>query len=261
MPDDITAVAADPLPLIANYRSYFSGWGLEGRGAGAVSTFRSGVASAALNGVTGNAVPVEEALPIARRRLRDVPWLWDVAPDAAPGTAAALEALGARRTGSMPVMAVGARDLRRPAVLPGAADAAVVDVVGDVAGWTAAWMPAMGLDPEDRDLLLRVDRDRVRVTDRLTRFGAVVDGAFRATAELHVTGVVGGVYLVATEAAYRGRGLATALVVAAAERAVAQGAEVLTLQASSAGESVYRRLGFTSVARIDRYRLPDATAG
>ncbi|RIX28585.1 GNAT family N-acetyltransferase [Amnibacterium setariae] len=259
MADD-AASAIDPLPLLENYRSYFTGWGLEGRGGGPVTTFRSGIASAALNAVTGNAAPVSEALPVARRRLRGVPWLWDVAPDAAPGTAADLEALGGRRVGGMPVMAVQAEDVRRLAVPPGGAQARVVDVVEDVPGWTTAWMPAMGLDLRDRAALLRVDRDRVAVTGRLTRFGAMVDGAFRATAELHLTGTVGGVYLVATEEGHRGRGLATLLVAAAVGRAVADGAEVLTLQASSAGESVYRRLGFETVARIERWLPPEEPA-
>lgn len=245
------------LPLLTNYRSYFAGWGVEGRSAGPVTLFRSGIANPALNAVTGSTLPVVEAVRIARERMAGVPWLWDVTPDSAPGTAEALEALGARAVGTVPVMAVAAADVRRPA-LPAGGAPEPVDSIDDVEAWTTAWAPAMGVDLGDLERLVRLHRDRVAATAELTQFGAVVDGRFRATAELHRTGETGGVYLAATEEAYRGRGLATALVLAAVERAVASGAQVLTLQASAMGEPIYRRIGFETVGTIRRYRLPDA---
>jgi predicted acetyltransferase len=45
----------------------------------------------------------------------------------------------------------------------------------------------------------------------------------------------------------RGRGLAAACTVAAANQALKLGAEVVSLQASEMGEGLYRRLGFEEI--------------
>lgn len=88
-------------------------------------------------------------------------------------------------------------------------------------------------------------------TPGLTGLLGRVDGAPVATSALFVTGPTAGVYNVATLADHRGRGFGEALTAAAARAGAEQGATHAILQASEAGEPIYRRMGY---ATPDRYR-------
>jgi ribosomal protein S18 acetylase RimI-like enzyme len=78
-----------------------------------------------------------------------------------------------------------------------------------------------------------------------------VDGAPVAASGVFVDGTIAGVYNVATHPDHRKHGYGEALTAAAARRGAEAGCTVAILQASEAGEPVYRRMGY---ATPDRYR-------
>jgi GNAT superfamily N-acetyltransferase len=78
-----------------------------------------------------------------------------------------------------------------------------------------------------------------------------VDGAPVATSAVAVTGPTAGVYNIATHPDHRRRGYGVAVTAAAARRGADAGCTHAALQASEAGEPVYRRMGY---ATPDRYR-------
>lgn len=67
-----------------------------------------------------------------------------------------------------------------------------------------------------------------------------------ATALLFATGDTLGVHMVGVVPAWRGKGVALALMQAIIAKAQRQGYGYITLQASAAGEGIYRRLGFSA---------------
>ncbi len=79
------------------------------------------------------------------------------------------------------------------------------------------------------------------------------DGTLAGTNHLNLCGDNGGIHEVAVRPEYRGKGIATALMNAAVEDAKQAGCRVMSLQASSMGEPVYRRLGFQMYDTIFNY--------
>jgi ribosomal protein S18 acetylase RimI-like enzyme len=77
------------------------------------------------------------------------------------------------------------------------------------------------------------------------------DGRVHATAASGAFGDDAVVIFVTTDPALRGRGIGTAMTTAALHAAHVAGARRACLDASVAGESIYRRLGFTPIARVN----------
>lgn len=80
---------------------------------------------------------------------------------------------------------------------------------------------------------------------------AHLDGAPVATAQVLLSHGIAGVYYVGTLEAARGRGLAEAVTRAVTNRGFELGAEFASLQASTMGEAIYRRMGYEE---LERYR-------
>jgi ribosomal protein S18 acetylase RimI-like enzyme len=90
----------------------------------------------------------------------------------------------------------------------------------------------------------------------LRRYLVRIDGAPVASATLFVHGQSAGIYNVATLPAARGRGIGSAVTLAALRDGVAMGARVGVLHASDMAQSVYRRLGFIDCPRWGCFREP-----
>jgi GNAT superfamily N-acetyltransferase len=78
---------------------------------------------------------------------------------------------------------------------------------------------------------------------------AYVDGQAAAAAQTILSHGIAGVYCVGTVESARGRGLGEAVTTAVTNRAFELGAPVNTLQASTMGEPIYRRMGYEEIAR------------
>lgn len=98
-------------------------------------------------------------------------------------------------------------------------------------------------------------RDAYTRAGTVTPYVAHVDGVPAAHADLRTRGKVAEIDSVATYPAYRGRGLARALVLTAAAAARQAGADVVFLQADADDwpQEMYARLGFGSVGTIHEF--------
>lgn len=82
------------------------------------------------------------------------------------------------------------------------------------------------------------------------------DHRLKAGAMMVASGEAAGIYYVGTVADERGRGLGALATVAATNGGFALGASCVVLQASIAGEKVYRRLGFETITHYRWYLIP-----
>jgi ribosomal protein S18 acetylase RimI-like enzyme len=133
--------------------------------------------------------------------------------------------------------------------------------VSDAAGVAAFAQIHCGLPGED-------DGQRAEVVAHFASPGALLAGnvsAFVAwagdgpvsCAMVISTGDVAGVYWVATSAAARRRGFGELVTRAAVRAGFEHGADLVVLQATAAGEPVYRKIGFEAFTQYGRYLSPD----
>ncbi len=115
----------------------------------------------------------------------------------------------------------------------------------------ANWTPA---DPQVPRFYERATSVLLTRAAPLWLYVGYLDGAPVAASELTVGGGVVGLYNVCTLAAYRRRGFGTALTLQPLRDARAQGHDTAVLQASTAGEGVYARLGFSSFGQVTEYK-------
>jgi ribosomal protein S18 acetylase RimI-like enzyme len=87
---------------------------------------------------------------------------------------------------------------------------------------------------------------------------AYVQGRPLSAAMVEVSHGVAGVYFAGTRASARRRGLADACVRFVINAGFELGARVASLQATAAGEAIYRRMGFREISRYRGYVLPMA---
>jgi GNAT superfamily N-acetyltransferase len=83
---------------------------------------------------------------------------------------------------------------------------------------------------------------------------ATMDGQPVATSQVLLAAGVAGIYQVTCLPEARGRGIGTAVTLAALREARRRGYATAILQASDLGDPVYRRLGFRDYGRLNEYR-------
>ena len=98
-------------------------------------------------------------------------------------------------------------------------------------------------------------QDSYRAPDTMWAI-ASADGSPVGAAAGVLDGHTGGIYYVATPPEFRGRGIGAAITAWMANELFARGARTVTLQASEAGFSVYRRLGFETYDHYLRFTFP-----
>lgn len=94
---------------------------------------------------------------------------------------------------------------------------------------------------------------RSSLADAVHYYAIVRDGAMIATSILLLEGGLAGVYGVSTLPAHRGRGLGACATAHALSEGRRLGCRTGILQSSAMGESVYRRLGFSSFGALPIY--------
>lgn len=191
-------------------------------------TFATGLPIPLFNGcvVVEPTTAAELAASLEWLGRRDVPYQASIVETLAPGLADVVLASGLRRD-SVPYPGMVLHPVPEPPVPP----PGVTVVPGIVAG-LADYLPAsLAADPD------------VRV------FNARLDGRPVGNSIAIRTGDVAGVYGVGTLPEARGRGVGTAATWAAVAAGSAWGCDIIVLQASEMGLSLYERMGFRTVVR------------
>jgi GNAT superfamily N-acetyltransferase len=236
----MTHLSIDDLqPQLAANRRYWAGW------AGAepetdLPIYRTDIAHRLLNGVLRvRNRPLDESIDEARTRLKGSSWSWWVGADSDEGTADGLLAHGAQQIGDLPIMALDVSAV--PTVprfsVPDGLTIRPVTGRDEMTKYVRAYAEPLGFDQSHVEAV--VAREMAFAYPEVIRTE------------------VAGLYCIATDAGHRRSGIATALTVEALRLARESGRTVATLQASSDGEPVYRRIGFETVSRYALFRLPE----
>jgi ribosomal protein S18 acetylase RimI-like enzyme len=151
----------------------------------------------------------------------------------------------------MPIMGI---DVTEAASYEPPVDLKIQRVAGraETAEFVAAYSAPLGFTGDQRPV---VDRELELDGPDFVRLAGVVDGRIVGTCTLSLATDVGALYAIATDVGYQRRGIATALTLEALRLTRESGRRIATLQASSQGEPVYRRIGFETVARYRLFRF------
>jgi ribosomal protein S18 acetylase RimI-like enzyme len=243
----------DLQPQLAANRRYWCGW------AGTspdddLPIYRTGFGNRLLNGVLRvRDRPLDEAVAEARQRLAGSSWLWWVGADSNEGTAEGLLARGAVDGGLLPVMAVDLTTVTETAPPPELRIWPVVEP-DEMRAYVAAYAGPLGVEG---DLEPVVHRELDFGYPDVVRLAGIADGRTVGTCTLSLGTGVAALYCIATDPQYRRRGIATALTREALRIARDSGRRFATLQASAAGEPVYREIGFATVAHYRMFKFPE----
>lgn len=239
-------------PQLAANRRYWCGWaGVSPDGD--LPIYRTDLGNDLLNGVLRvHNRPLDEAIAEAKEQLAGSRWFWWVGADSDDGTAEGLLARGAVHAAHLPVMAVDVTTVTGPE-LPAELEIWPVTEPADMREYVAAYAGPLGIDGD----LDPVVRREVNFGYRdVVRLAGVIGGRTVGTCTLSLGTDVGALYCIATDPEHRRRGIATALTREALRITRDTGRRIATLQASTAGEPVYRNIGFETVGGYDLYKLP-----
>nr|WP_171118897.1 GNAT family N-acetyltransferase [Streptomyces sp. N502] len=243
--------------VTANFRQYLMGWGEAECGNRGFEHYRSGLPQPQFNGVVRvrSLDAVGHAVETARNRLAGVPWWWWVGPDSPDGTGAALVEHGAVVLGTLPVMV---RALDRDVDLGEPPVGMRIERVNGHARLTElvrTYSASMGVAPGLEADVVRIEEQRSDNAD-IVRLAAVLDGQVVGTTVVIAARGVAGIFLVHVAETRRRRGIGGALTTEALRVGQERGMRLAALAASAAGETLYRRLGFTAVSEYRLFTLP-----
>ena len=240
-------------PQLAANRAFWCGW-VGSLPDTDLPVYRANIDHALFNGVLRiRNRSLDEAIDDARKQLSGSRWSWWVGSDSDKGTADALLARGAEQTSNMPIMAVDVTAVPE-ADAPEGFSVRVVSDVAQLSGYVRAYAKPLGIQGKLGPL---IDLEQRYVSSQVIRLAGIVDGRTVGTCTLSLATDVGALYCIATDGQYRRRGIATALTLEALRLTRESGRRIATLQASSEGERVYRRIGFETVGRYRLFKLPE----
>lgn len=242
--------------MLANCRQYWLNFSNRPSTNGPFATYRTGVCHPQLNGVIQMRQPARDSIAEVVRQLSDLPSLWWIGSDSYAGASQDVTSAGGKLIAKVPVMAVQLSDLVSEVQMPNVCRIEMLDDGEDLGPWVECYSEPMGVAAEDFEAMLHAERSRSDLPGQLTRFAARIGGEIVGTSQLFVHEGVAGIYLVATRQGNRRHGIGTALTHAACIAGLRRGLGVATLQASSSGYPVYRKLGFEDVAAYDLLTFP-----
>jgi GNAT superfamily N-acetyltransferase len=223
--------------------------------------FTTGVPFPFFNGVLGAQIQPDRIDATIAETLnyytaQQVPMFWWTGPATQPpdlGTY--LEAHGLIHKGELPIMAIDLSILPEEQPLPIELAIAQVNDIETLKHWVQITMVGFEVPDEIFDAVFELELSLGIEPNQPSsrRFLGLWEGSPVATSELYLSAGVVGIYYVATLPQMRGKGIATAMVLAALREARALGYHVGTLQASQMGVNVYRRIGFQEYCKIGFY--------
>ena len=127
-------------------------------------------------------------------------------------------------------------------------------IASDFSAVVSGGFKTLGLNP---DFMLRLLALPERwIQPHIYAVVAYLEGRPASSAMLLVSHGIAGIYLVSTVEWARGRGLAELCTRVAGNEGFRRGARFLTLQASTMGEPIYRRMGYREITRYPLYMYP-----
>lgn len=237
--------------LAAN-RRFWCGWAAAEPEAD-LTIYRSEIPHPLFNGVLRvQNRSLDDAVAQAKKQLAGTTWSWWVGDDSDEGTAEGLLARGAQEFVDMPVMAI---DVTTVGDAEPPADLKILPVVGsdEMIRYVEAYAGPLGFTG---DVRVQAERELTFAYPDVVRLAGIIDGRIVGTCTLSLGTEVGALYCIATDADFRHRGVATALTRQALRITRETGRSIVTLQATSEGEPVYRKIGFEEVARYRLFQFP-----
>jgi ribosomal protein S18 acetylase RimI-like enzyme len=203
--------------------------------------------------VTPGDVPDIVDAAIARGKAKGVPLLWWVFSDSGPrNLPAELRARGFTPVSDMPGMLADLRAFA-PVALPDELTIERVTQAPAATAWCDIVCESFALPPGTDAFFYRFLMASGSSGARMQNFIGYVNGAPAAAASLVIEHDIAGIYCVATLASARRRGIGAAMTRHAMHVAKEAGASAAMLQASAAGEPMYRALGFEERCRAAHY--------
>jgi GNAT superfamily N-acetyltransferase len=192
---------------------------------------------------------------LSRLGLYGVPGTWHLGPSMRPTDLGfRLSSYGFGKAGSESGMAMDLDLLNVP--VAHAPDVTIVPVADrqTLSVWTRALGQGFGEGPREADWVGSIyEQIGLDETAPCRSYLGYWDGRPVATASLFFGSGVAGVYFVSTVPSHRRRGLGTSITLAVLQDARERGYQVGVLCASTAGRSVYQRIGFREFCRFDIY--------
>jgi GNAT superfamily N-acetyltransferase len=183
----------------------------------------------------------------------DLPFSFECRSQQAELCSDALEAAGFHRTRETPAMVLEPIHATRDSIA--GLEIEQVEAGRPLEEFQAAAFRGFGMPEQAGALFLT---EQLHATPGVIFYLGRLDGIPVCTSMLVRTGKVAGIYWVATVEAHRGKGLGEAITAAAAEAGAEAGCRVASLQASQAGQPVYRRMGFDVHGHYVKFEPPPA---
>ena len=186
-------------------------------------------------------------------KARKVPVLWWIGPNSKPDDLDVyLEELGFKKTDEPPGMYMDLNSLVLSNENIPELKIEFVQNKKHVEDWVSAFIAGLSGTENQREYLFKSEITLLQKSDYI-RFVGYWNGEPVAVAALFLDENVAGVYFVITKPDHRGKGIGTAITIAALKNAKERGYQDAILQSSQMGYNIYRRIGFEEYCKFKWY--------